>query len=208
MNYVCRHGRRIAIDTLSTAAPIKRRKPFVMRFVKLPDYWIEQLHKSNNPGAFKLAHCILKEDFKRQYVGGEIVLSTKTTRLCRKVRSKAVKELVGLGLIKIEQNGNQATRVISIIIEKEKERIEPCRVLEGTPRTSRGNAAYPWRTRGNGALSVRAPPTGRWSVLERAGSITSMKPIQLQPRHTDGVSSMTVEQPIDHRPPHHHPPNP
>ena len=61
-------------------------------FVKLPDYWIEQLHKSNNPGAFKLAHCILKEDFKRQYVGGEIVLSTKTTRLCRKVRSKAVKE--------------------------------------------------------------------------------------------------------------------
>ena len=92
MNYVCRHGRRIAIDTLSTAAPIKRRKPFVMRFVKLPDYWIEQLQESKNPGTFKLALRILKEAFKRSYVGGEIVLSTEVTRLSRKVRSKAVKE--------------------------------------------------------------------------------------------------------------------
>jgi hypothetical protein len=61
----------------------------------------------------------LKEAFRREYVGGEIVLSTEVTGLSRKVRCRAVKKLVKLGLIEIEQNGNQATRVISII-EKEK----------------------------------------------------------------------------------------
>jgi hypothetical protein len=88
--------------------------------VKLPDYWIEQLQNSNSPGTFKLALRILKEAFKRSYVGGEIVLSSGTTGLSRKVRFKAVKELVKLGLIEIEQNGNQAVRVVSIL----KERIE------------------------------------------------------------------------------------
>jgi hypothetical protein len=39
------------------------------------------------------------------------------------VKCRAVKELVKLGLIEIEQSGNHATRVISII-EKEKKRRE------------------------------------------------------------------------------------
>jgi hypothetical protein len=114
----------------------------------LPNYWIEQLQKSNNPGAFKLALRILKEAFKRQYLGGEIVLSTEATRLSRKVRFKAVKELVKLGLIEIEQTGNQATRVISIIEKKKKNkapvgsRRERGVPSEGTRRTPRGNAAY------------------------------------------------------------------
>jgi hypothetical protein len=121
MNYVYRHGKRIAVDTLNTAIPIKKRMPFAGHFVMLPDFWIEQLQKSKSPGTFKLAHRILREAFQRQYLGGEIVLSTAATRLSRKVRFVAVKELVGLGLIEVEQNGNRATRVISII-EKEKKR--------------------------------------------------------------------------------------
>jgi hypothetical protein len=120
MRYLYRHGRRIAVDTLTGATPINRREPFVMQFVKLPNYWIEQLCKSNNPGSFKLAHHILRESVKRSFVGGEIVLSTEVTGLSRKVRCKAVKELVNLRLIEIAQDGNQATRVISII-NKEKE---------------------------------------------------------------------------------------
>ena len=120
MRHVYRQGRRIAVDTLNTGTPIKKREPFAVRFVKLPDYWIEQLQKSNNPGSFKLAHRILKEAFKRSHLGGEIVLSTEATGLSRKVRCRAVRELVKLGLIKIEQNGNQAMRVVSIL----KERIE------------------------------------------------------------------------------------
>ena len=122
MSYVYRHGKKIAVDIINTAAPIKKRKPFAVRFVKLPDYWIEQLQKSNNPGSFKLAHRILKEAFKRSHLGGEIVLSTEVTRLSRKVRCRAVEELVKLGLIEIAQNGNQATRVISIIEKEKRER--------------------------------------------------------------------------------------
>jgi hypothetical protein len=121
MNYVYRYGKRIAVDTLNTGTPIRKRKPFAVSFVLLSEYWIEQLQKSKSPGTFKLALRILKEAFKCRYVGGEIVLSTAVTRLSRKIRLKAVKELVKLGLIKIEQNGNQTTRVISII-EKKREK--------------------------------------------------------------------------------------
>jgi hypothetical protein len=126
MNYVYRDGKRIAVDLINTATPRQRRKPFEAPFVKLPAYWIGRLERSNNPGTFKLAHHILKEDFKRQLVGREIVLSTEATRLSRKVRSRAVKELVRLGLIEIEQNGNRAVRVTHLfrdksIIEKEEE---------------------------------------------------------------------------------------
>ena len=103
MTYVCRYGKKIAVDTVNTGAQPNKRRPFAVRFVKRPDFWIERLERSNNPGTFKLAHRILKDAFKRQYVGGEIVLSTEATGLSRKVRSKAVKELVGLGLIQIER---------------------------------------------------------------------------------------------------------
>ena len=142
MNCVYRHGKRIAVDTLNTATPAKKRKPFELQFVKLPHYWIEQLERSNSPGTFKLAHRILKQQFKCQCVGGEIVLSTEATGLSRKVRSKAVKELVGLGLIEIKQNGNQAVRVTDILLKRRREeRIGPCWVLEGTRRTPNGRTA-------------------------------------------------------------------
>ena len=119
MTYLYRNGKPIAFDTINADMPAKKRKPFKVNFVKLPDYWIERLERSNSPGTFKLAHCILKEDFKRQFGGGEIVLSTEATGLSRKVRSEAVKELVELGLIEIKQNGNQATRVTNILLKEE-----------------------------------------------------------------------------------------
>ena len=124
MNCVYRNGKRIAVDILSTATPAKKRKPFEVQFVKLSDYWIERLGRSNNPGTFKLAHCILKEAFKRHYADGEIVLSTEATGLSRKVRSRAVKELIGLGLIEIEQTGNQAVRVTNLLLKEKKEKKE------------------------------------------------------------------------------------
>lgn len=122
MKYVHRHGKRIAVETINACTSGKGRKPFSVQFVKLPTYWIEQLEQSNNPGAFKLAHRILKDEFKCQYVGGEIVLSSEATGLSRKVRSKAVKELVGLGLIKIKQNGNQAVRVTKLLLREEEKK--------------------------------------------------------------------------------------
>jgi hypothetical protein len=127
VNYVYRQGKRIAVDTINSETPAKRHKPFEVSFVKLTCYWIKQLDQSNSPGTFKLAHRILKEKFKRDYVGGDIVLSSEATGLSRKVRFKAVKELVRLGLIDVEQNGNLAVRVKGILLkEKKRRRISPC----------------------------------------------------------------------------------
>jgi hypothetical protein len=124
MKYVDRNGKRIAVDTFDPATPAKKRKPFEAQFVKLPAFWIVRLERSNSPGTFKLAHRILKEAFKRRYLGGELVLSTEATGLSRKVRYRAAKELVRLGLIEIEQNGNQAVRVTNLLFEREEEKKE------------------------------------------------------------------------------------
>jgi hypothetical protein len=117
MKYAYSHGKKIAVDTVAADSPASKRSSFRVQFVKLPGSWIDRLQQSNSPGTFKLAHRILRESFKCQHVGGEIVLSTRTTGLSRKVRSKAVKELVGLGLIEINQSGNQAVRVTNILLD-------------------------------------------------------------------------------------------
>ena len=143
MSCIFRNGRRIAIDTINTATPArKKRKPFEVSFVKLPKFWIDQLRHARKLSTITLAHVILHEAFKRQHVGGEIVLSTKATGLSRQVRARAVNELRELGLIETEQNGNQAVRVISIIERKEeKKRIGPCVAPNGTRRGLRRDAA-------------------------------------------------------------------
>jgi hypothetical protein len=140
---IVRDGRPIAIDTINTATPArKKRKPFEVIFVKLPKYWIDQLHHARKLSTVKLAHVILREAFKRQHVGGEIVLSTEVTGLSRQVKARAVNELRELGLIETEQNGNQAVRVISIIErEEEKKRIGPCVAPNVTRRSLRRDAA-------------------------------------------------------------------
>jgi len=140
---IVRDGRRIAIDTIHTATPArKKRKPFEVSFVKLPKFWIDQLRHARKVSTVTLAHVILREAYKRQCAGGEIVLSTETTGLSRQVRARAVNELRELGLIETEQNGNQAVRVISIIErEEEKKRIGPCVAPNVTRRSLRRDAA-------------------------------------------------------------------
>jgi hypothetical protein len=172
MMYVERHGKRIAVDTINTSTPAKKkRKPFEPSFVKLPHFWIERLMRSKNPGTFKLAFHILKEDFKRQHVGGEIVLSTKATGLPREVRRRAVRELIQLGLIQTEQNGNQAIRVTSIIErEEEKKRIEPCGYAEAT-RPARGRDATGTRTR-------RDKSWGRPPVVSRSEAAGALRKLE------------------------------
>jgi hypothetical protein len=118
-----RGGRRIAVDTVNTGTPAKKkRKPFEVSFVMLPNFWIDRLRHARKVSTITLAHVILREAFKRQHVGGEIILSTETTGLSRQVRARAVSELRELRLIETEQNGNQAVRVISIIEREEEKR--------------------------------------------------------------------------------------
>ena len=110
--HVIRNGQRIEVVELDTGlAQKKRREPFKAQWVKLPREWIEVLRQSKSASTKQLAMEILLEAFKREQVGGEIVLSSTTTGMNREAKRAAAKELVKLGLIRIERNGSQATRV-------------------------------------------------------------------------------------------------
>ena len=113
-------GRRIAVETLNhPAADAGRRgkpKPFKADFVKLSNYWIEQLERSSHVATYKLANRILRETFKQQQRGGgEVILSAYVTGLPRSTRRRATKEMVDLNLIRIEQDGNKAVRVRGLL---------------------------------------------------------------------------------------------
>jgi hypothetical protein len=56
----------------------------------------------------------LIEAFKREQVGGEIVLSVQVTGMHRNARARAVAELVRMGLIRVRQEGREAVRVLYI----------------------------------------------------------------------------------------------
>jgi hypothetical protein len=107
------HGKWIEVGYLDDPPKGKvrrpKRKPFKIAWVMLPNYWLERLERARRLGTFKLAHRILREAYLRQCIGGEIVLSTATTRMSRCARCHAVRELVELGLIRIQQEGSGAS---------------------------------------------------------------------------------------------------
>jgi hypothetical protein len=84
--------------------------------VKLPWQWANALRQTNRASTYQLAHTILFEAFKREQVGGEIVLSSAMTGMSRSTKRRAAKELVKLRLIEIEQYGNGAIRVTNILL--------------------------------------------------------------------------------------------
>jgi hypothetical protein len=93
----------------------KRKRRFKTRWVKLHLRWAEALRKSKSVSTYQLAHTILFEAFKREQVGGEMVLSMQVTNMPSSTRERATKELIKLGLIKVRRNGKQAIRVIKVI---------------------------------------------------------------------------------------------
>jgi hypothetical protein len=99
----------------SRPAVKKRRKRFETKWVKLKLRWVRALRQSKSVSTYQLAHTILFEAFKREQVGGDIVLSAEVTKMSASTRKRATKELVRLKLIKVSQHGNQAVRVISIL---------------------------------------------------------------------------------------------
>jgi hypothetical protein len=108
--HVIRDGKRIEVGTLEPKKAPKRRKPFEVQWVKTPTEWIRRL-RGQSGGAYQLALYVLKRDFERKHKGGEIILSTAATGLPRQTRTRAVKILVDLGLIGVEQHGSQAVKV-------------------------------------------------------------------------------------------------
>jgi hypothetical protein len=80
----------------------------------VPQIWVDQLRHARKVSTITLAHAILREAFKRQWVGGDVILSTEVTGMDRHTRCRAIRELRELGLIETEQNGQQAVKVVSI----------------------------------------------------------------------------------------------
>lgn len=114
--YVTAHGKRFVVETLPSKTPAQgQRTAFKAQWVKLPDYWIERLDRSKSANTLKLANHILREGYKREQIGGDIILSTEVTGLSRQSRSRAIKELVKLKLIEVEQSGNRAARVTRLL---------------------------------------------------------------------------------------------
>jgi hypothetical protein len=113
--YVYRDGKRILVETLTPTPPRPRqkRKPFKGEWFKFPGWWVEVLRGASGPARL-LAMIVLEEAFKREHIGGDIVLSSEVTRMPQTTRRRAAKELVKLGLIAIEQIGNGAPVVTGI----------------------------------------------------------------------------------------------
>jgi hypothetical protein len=107
-------GRRVKIGIVKSKKPRKRkRKPFKVNWFKFPTWWIEVLHHAGT-GARLLAPIILAEAFKREHIGGNIVLSSEVTKMPQTTRRRAARELVKLGLITIAQIGNGAPIVTGV----------------------------------------------------------------------------------------------
>lgn len=98
------------------ASKKKTRKPFRAQWVRLPMEWVETLDRATSKHTIKLAHRVLIEAFRQKHIGGEIALSAAVTRMPHSTRARAIRELVELGLIEVEQTGRRAVRIRRIII--------------------------------------------------------------------------------------------
>ena len=113
MKHVMRHGKRIAVGTADTEV-----KPRRMWFVKVPHQWVVALRRSRSASTYALALAILAQAHRQKSYGrgNDMALSKAVTGLPRNTKVRAAKELAELGLIVIEQNGNQAVRVIELLL--------------------------------------------------------------------------------------------
>jgi hypothetical protein len=92
-----------------------RRSPdkFEVEFLQVPLWWIGALGEARCIGTGTLALKILAADFKNEHCSypKETVLSSEMTGMPHTTRIRVIRELVRLGLIGVEQMGNQAPRV-------------------------------------------------------------------------------------------------
>jgi hypothetical protein len=115
-------SKRRSAPTQATAAPTStgedktaKRRKFQAQWARLPLSWLIALRQTKNASAKQLAMEILFAEFRREYTGGdEIVLSAATTKLPHPTRTIAIRELVRLGLIDVEQHGREAARVVRL----------------------------------------------------------------------------------------------
>jgi hypothetical protein len=109
-------GRSVEVDEMppDRAANGQRKPRFQAEWVKLPTAWIVTLRQTKSISAVQLAMEILSAEFRRKHTGREIVLSAAMTGMPRTTRNRAARELARLGLIEVEMDSRQATRVVQV----------------------------------------------------------------------------------------------
>ena len=127
-------GKRIAVEVVgpNKAAPKRKRKPFKVDWFKYPAWWIEVLRDAS-AGTHLLALIVLAENYRREQIGGDIVLSSAITKMSRPTKMRAVRELVELGLITIARNGKQAVIVSAVHTKRRRSKNETPRFITETP---------------------------------------------------------------------------
>ena len=96
----------------------QKKSGFEVEWVQLPFRWIRILHQAAvSASTYDLALTILVESFKLdQMAVKEIVLSEQVTGLSRRIRQRAISNLVRLRLIKVKRGKGKAVRVVDLYI--------------------------------------------------------------------------------------------
>jgi hypothetical protein len=116
--HIMRGGKRIEVEILEPKKASKKRKRFKVHHIQMPAYWMDQLEQCQCGKTYHLANRILREVHiqNHAYRAGPIVLSKYMTGLARFARHRAIKDLLRLKLIAIEQRGSQAPVVTKLLL--------------------------------------------------------------------------------------------
>jgi hypothetical protein len=108
-----KYGQRQKRSTKRMLKQCKQKSGFKVEWVRLPIRWWKQLRGAGVGSAtYDLAIVILIESFRLdQMAVKEIVLSRITTGQLRRVRQRAIGNLVRLGLIRVRRAKGKAVRV-------------------------------------------------------------------------------------------------
>jgi hypothetical protein len=113
-NYIIRHGKRIAIETLDTGItpPTRISKP---RFVKLPLLWIERLDKIKASGStYRLAVHILRKAWQRR---ASTVIIPNIPQVSRNGRRTGLRVLARVGLISVKLRSSKSPIVTVLHVD-------------------------------------------------------------------------------------------
>ena len=115
--HVIRDGKRIELDTLEHKTPARKKgAPFKAPWARLTKHWSDQLEQSRGMATYRLAHRVLHEVFKRQVIGGSVILSAEVTGLQHTSRRRAIEDMLRLQLFSIAQQGKRAAVVTELLL--------------------------------------------------------------------------------------------
>jgi hypothetical protein len=115
--HVIRDGKRIELDTLEHKTPArKKRAPIKTTWARLPKHWSAQLEQALGMTTYRLAHRVLHETFRRQVIGGSVILSAEVTGLSHTSRRRAIDDMLRLQLFSIAQQGKRAAVVTELLL--------------------------------------------------------------------------------------------